>query len=335
MSDDATRDDLPVIAIGASAGGLEACRALFKDLPGQTQAALILILHLDPTHDSLMVDLLAAHTDLKVVQASDGMALRPGCLYVIPPGVFLTVTRRVLHLSEPRGGKAVRFPFDVLLKSLAEDAAALSAGVVLSGTGTDGSRGIVDIDAAGGLVIAQDPEEAGYPGMPESAIGTGVVAKILPTAQMVAALAAFIADMPKEAAKKPAQVAHDKAGVPRAETPGTRGYDDILAFVREHTAQDISLYKRGTLERRIARRMATLGLDPDETGRYLTMLQSDTEERAHLSADLLIHVTSFFRDPEVFRHLSAKVIPDLLSDLPDDRPLRIWVAGCSTGEEAY
>ncbi|WP_165375199.1 chemotaxis protein CheB [Roseovarius nitratireducens] len=335
MSDDTTREDLSVIAIGASAGGLEACRALLKDMPGDTQAAFILILHLDPTHDSMMVDLLAAHTDLTVVQASEGMALRPGCLHVIPPGVFLTVKQRVLHLSEPDGGKAVRLPFDVLLRSLAKDAGAASGCIVLSGTGTDGSSGLAEIHAAGGLVIAQDPAEAGYSGMPESAIGTGVVAKILPICQMVAALAAFIGEAQTNTAVPPDQADHRKASVPRTETPDTSGYDDILALVGEHAAQDLSLYKRGTLERRIARRMAAVGLGPEETGHYLRILQSDTEERAHLSADLLIHVTSFFRDPEVFKHLSDKVIPDLLSDLPDDRPLRIWVAGCSTGEEAY
>ncbi|MGM0585105.1 MAG: chemotaxis protein CheB [Pseudomonadota bacterium] len=335
MSECEMRDDLRVIAIGASAGGLEACRALLKNMPGDMPAAFILILHLDPTHDSMMVDLLAGHTGLEVVQASDGMALRPGCLYVIPPGVFLTVAQRVLHLSEPDGGKAVRLPFDVLLRSLARDAGASSACIVLSGTGMDGSSGIAEIHAAGGLVVAQDPEEAGYPGMPESAIGTGFVEQVLGAGDMVPALERFLGAAPTALAPTSdgPKGGVDTAG--RADGPDTAGYDDLLAFVDEHSAQDISLYKRGTLERRIARRMAFVGLEPDEPARYLDILKSDAEERAHLLSDLLIHVTSFFRDPAVFDHLSAKVVPDLLAALPADRPLRVWVAGCSTGEEAY
>ncbi len=344
MPEDDTQQHLPVVAIGASAGGLEACRALLKDMRGDVPAAFILILHLDPTHDSMMVDLLARHTELKVVQASEGMALRPGCLHVIPPGVFLTVAKRVLHQSEPGGGKAVRLPFDVLLRSLAKDAGASSACIVLSGTGTDGSSGIADIHAAGGLVIAQDPKEASYSGMPESAIGTGFVADILRIDQMVAALERYwggdsAGSAPASGAPKRREDtelrADDEDSAHRAGDEDTTGYDDLLSFLGEHSVQDISLYKRGTLERRIARRMALVGLGLDETARYLEILQSDAEERAQLSADLLIHVTGFFRDPAVFEHLSAQAIPDLLAAMKADRPLRIWAAGCSTGEEAY
>ncbi len=362
MSDPAAPDQLPVIAIGASAGGLEACRALLKDMPGDTPAAFILVLHLDPTHDSMVVDLLGRHTKLKVVQASEGMALRPGYLHVIPPGVFLTVAQRVLHLSEPDGGKAVRLPFDVLLRSLASDAGSSSGCIVLSGTATDGSKGIADIHAAGGLVIAQDPAEAGHPGMPESAIATGFVAQTLPTDQMVGALNSFLGQGPNATEQASDQVKVDADTARRAggeamarraadaddeqrgtyadpqqdaDDPGTRRYDDVLSFMGDYAVQDISLYKRGTLERRVARRMATVGLEPDEMARYLGTLKSDAEERARLSADLLIHVTSFFRDPAVFDHLSAKVIPDLLAAMTEDRLLRVWVAGCSTGEEAY
>jgi two-component system CheB/CheR fusion protein len=336
MTEHGARGQFPVIAIGASAGGLEACRALLKDMPGDAPAAFILILHLDPSHDSMMVELLARHTQLMVVQASEGMALQPGVVYVIPPGAFLTVAERVIHLSDPEGGKSVRLPFDALLQSLAKDAVALSACVVLSGTGTDGSKGIVEIDAAGGLVIAQDPAEAGHSGMPESAIKTGHVAEILRTGQMLAALKRFWGEAPavlEPAADTPSPGKH-KELAPRLD-PGASGYDELLTFVGEHSEQDISHYKRGTLERRTARRMAIVGLGPGEMARYLEMLKSDAEERAQLSADLLIHVTSFFRDRYVFDHLSAKAIPDLLAELPKDRPLRIWVAGCSTGEEAY
>ncbi|WBQ09700.1 response regulator [Hyphomonadaceae bacterium ML37] len=335
MSDTAPRHDLPVIAIGASAGGLEACRALLKGVPGDMQAAFILILHLDPTHNSMMADLLKAHTRLDVVQATEGVTLKAGCLHVIPPGVFLTVKNRTLHLSEPEGGKAVRLPFDVLLRSLAKDTTATSACIVLSGTGTDGSLGIGDIHAAGGLVIAQDPKEAGYAGMPESAIATGFVDKILPAREIAAALQQFL-DASKSGSPRTAGKARGAKTTARgAGDAGQNGYDALLTYLGQHSAQDFSLYKRGTLERRIARRMALLGLGEDDTARYLSVLQDNREERGHLVADLLIHVTSFFRDPAVFEHLSEKALPELIKALPADRPLRVWAAGCSTGEEAY
>ncbi len=328
---------LPVVTIGASAGGLEACRALLGHMPGDLPAAVVLILHLDPTHDSMMVDLLGRRTGLKVVQAADGMALRPGVLHVIPPGVFLTVSKRIIHLSEPEDGKAVRLPFDVLLRSLARDEAASSACIVLSGTGSDGSLGIVDFHAAGGLVIAQDPKEAGYAGMPESAIATGLVSRVLSTDEMVPAIERFASDSTDRA--KPHT---DTAAAPDHTNPSanpvmltSKDYDDVLSFMRDYTEQDLALYKRGTLERRIARRMALVGIGQDDVDRYLDLLRSDRAECDHLAADLLIHVTSFFRDERVFEALSAKVIPDLLKTFPKGRPLRVWVAGCSTGEEAY
>ncbi|TGD43813.1 response regulator [Pseudotabrizicola sediminis] len=335
MSDQGSGTVLPVIAIGASAGGLEACRALLKTMPDAMPAAFILILHLDPSHDSMMVELLAHHTGLKVVQATEGLALRAGVVHVIPPGVFLTVSLGVIHLQEPGGGKAVRMPFDRLLSSIAEEGGPASACIVLSGTGTDGSHGLAHIHAAGGLVIAQDPAEAGQAGMPDSAIRTGFVAHVLPTGAMRGVLEAFLAEHLSAPDTAIAPTESRKTGVARADDQSAIGYDAILSFVGEHSAQDISLYKRGTLERRIARRMARIGLGADKTAQYLAILRSDPDERSQLSADLLIHVTSFFRDPLVFEHLSAKAIPDLLAAMPADRPLRVWVAGCSTGEEAY
>ena len=306
---------LHVIAIGASAGGLEACRAVLRDIPATTQAAFILILHQDPAHSGMMVDLLKDHTGLKVVQAADNMTLRHGTLHVIPPGVFLQVRTGVLRLSKPDQGKGVRLPFDVCLQSLAKDTTLQAACIILSGTGDDGSAALADFAKAGGLVIAQDPTDARYPGMPQSAIDTGHVAQTMPTSAMQAAIDAFVGTNAPDVA--------------------VNSSDDVLDFIRTHGEQDFSLYKRGTLERRIARRMALIGLGADENARYLAILRADADERRQLSADLLIHVTSFFRDPAVFDHLSEKALPDLLAAHPGDRPLRIWVAGCSTGEEAY
>ncbi len=333
---------VPIVAIGASAGGLEACRALVKALPGDMQAAFLLVQHLDPSHDSMMVDLLARDTGLTVVLAEDGMPLRPAHLYVIPPGVFLTVTGGVLHTAAPQSAKAVRLPFDVLLQSLATAGPAPLACIVLSGTGTDGSGGLGAIRGAGGMIIAQDPQEASYSGMPDSAIATGLVDHVLRIADMPAVLAELAGGAAQPAHPEPADNPGDGAGAPRtaawpvAEAAGeSRDFDAIIALVAQTAPQDVTLYKSGTIQRRIARRMALAGCAPDETERYLEMLRADREELARLAEDLLIHVTGFFRDPAVFEHLRATALPELIADQPPDQPLRVWVAGCSTGEEAY
>jgi two-component system, chemotaxis family, CheB/CheR fusion protein len=327
--------DLPIIAIGASAGGLEACTALLRDMPGDLHAALILVLHLDPSHSSMMVDLLAQHTRLRVVQATEGMALQPGCVHVIPPGVFLTVSRHILHVSEPPAGVSVRLPYDVLLRSLAHDPTAPLACIVLSGTGTDGSLGIAQVRAAKGLVIAQDPQEAHYAGMPESAINTGFVTKTLRVGDMVAPLQELLQRKGAGHSMAPNVTARPGQTSQNMDLPGHPDYDEILNYVDQHAKQSISLYKRGTLERRIARRMAIVGLGPGDVARYLGVLKADARERAQLSAELLIHVTSFFRDPAVFDYVGKEAIPKLLTTVAPDQRLRIWIAGCSTGEEAY
>ena len=327
---------LPIVAIGASAGGLEACRALLKAMPGDMQAAFVLVLHLDPSHDSMMVDLLARDTALKVVLAAEGMPLRPAHLYVIPPGAFLTVENGVLHTPAPERGKAVRLPFDVLLQSLAGEASSPLACIVLSGTGTDGSGGLRAIHDAGGLILAQDPKEAGYSGMPDSAIATGLVDHVLGIADMPAVLGQLTAGGLPKPPEHPDTGRGTKAGAGRTgATLAGRDFDAIISLVAETAPQDVTLYKTGTIQRRIARRMAMAGCGPDETERYLAMLRADTGELARLTADLLIHVTSFFRDPGVFEHLGATALPELIASQPADRPLRVWVAGCSTGEEAY
>ena len=302
----------PIVAVGASAGGLEACRKFLAATPADAKLAFVLVLHLDPNHASMVADLLGADTHLEVLEATEGQAVRPGRLSVIPPGAYLEVTDGVLRLS-PR--HATRAPFDFLLASLAADAGPRAVCVVLSGTGADGSAGLRAINAAGGLVIAQDPTEAAWSGMPESAIATGLVDHVLPAAEITKVIAAHVA----------------RLGA-RGVNGDDAAFDEILSLVRQKASQDIALYKTGTIERRIDRRMALAGLPADA---YLDRLKSDPAELDRLVADLLIHVTSFFRDPKVFEHLAEAVIPELLESLTDDRPLRIWVAGCSTGEEAY
>jgi len=320
-----TSSGFPIVGIGASAGGLEASRKLVGALPAGNGMAFILVQHLDPTHESLMVDLLTNHTAMAVRQATEGMRIERNHVYVIPPGRYLSVGGGTLHLSQPQARHGARLPFDFLLQSLAKERGARAICVVLSGTGTDGSLGLKIVKEKGGLVIVQDPDEAGFDGMPRSAMATGAVDLVLPVAKMPDAIVKFAHGAPlvkpdsKRASKDSAQ---DRL-------------PEIVELLRTKTNHDFTLYKRGTLERRIERRMGLTAIGSDEIGRYLEVLRSDANELDLLAKDLLINVTSFFRDPAVFDLLARKVVPELISNHPLERPLRIWIAGCSTGEEAY
>ena len=306
-----------IVAIGASAGGLDACRMLVDALPLHAGLAFILVQHLDPTHESMLVELLAGHTSMKVLQATDGMPVEREHLYVIPPGAYLAVKDGALRLSQPRERHGARLPVDFLLRSLADEYAARAICVILSGTGSDGSSGLKAVKEKGGLVIVQDPEEAGFDGMPRSAILTGAVDLVLPAAKIPEAILKYDARAPKNA---PLQ------------EPAQHWLAQIIELLRAKTAHDFRMYKHGTLQRRIERRMA---LQTGDMGLYLQKLRDDPGEIELLAKDLLINVTSFFRDPKVFGFLSDKVIPGLVANRSADQPLRIWIAGCSTGEETY
>jgi len=318
-------DDFLIVGIGASAGGLDACRKLIEALPARNGMAFILVQHLDPTHESMMVDLLAGHTRMTVCQAADGALLKPDHLYVIPPGTYLSVGNGALHLSEPLARHGARLPFDFLLKSLAEEYGQRTVGVILSGTAADGSLGLKTVKEKGGLVIAQDPDEAAYDGMPRNAILTGAVDLVLPVAKILKALLRYDRRM---------ALTHTQNGS-RPQDVAQGWLPKIIDLLRARTAHDFRLYKPGTLQRRIERRMAMAAIETDDMDRYLETLRSDTRELELLAKDLLINVTSFFRDPKVFDLLGEKIIPDLVRDHSPDRPLRIWIAGCSTGEETY
>src|SRR5271155_478012 len=309
-------DSFPVVGFGASAGGLDAFRRLLGALPSSTGMAFILIQHLDPTHPSMMVDLLTGHTPLTVQQAADRMPLEPEHVYLIPPGTYLSIRGGALHLSEPRERHGARLPFDFFLRSLAEELGDRAICVILSGTGTDGTLGLRAVKEQGGLVIAQDPDEAEYDGMPRSAIMTGAVDLVLAVAKIPEILAKY---------------GRRKRSAPDDHPPDRLA--EIINLLRTKTAHDFALYKPGTLLRRIERRMALAGVD--DSGRYLDMVQQDSDELDLLAKDLLINVTSFFRDRAAFELMAENVIPDLVRRHPSDRPLRIWVAGCSTGEETY
>lgn len=295
----------PIVAIGASAGGLEACSKLLDVLPPASGMAFVVVQHLDPTHESLLVTLLGAHTAMPVVQAADGMALRPDHIHVIPPGSYLSICMDTLLLSRPSTQRGARMPFDYLLKSLATNAGPRTVAVVLSGSGTDGSQGVPTVRGAGGLVVSQDPMEAGYDGMPRSAIATGVVDKVLAIADIPAALAGFTQRQTDRAATDPAT---GKAS--------DDGLGSIVELLRKKTAHDFRLYKPGTLRRRAEQRMGLAGLEASRLDLYHAMLKTDAAERELLAKDLLINVTGFFRDFKVFALLAAETIPRLYTTTP-------------------
>ena len=283
--------------------------------------ALILVQHLDPTHASMMVELLSPHTAMTVLEARDDMRLEPDHVYIIPPGRYLAVRNGALQLSHPRGRQGVRLPFDFLLHSLAEEFGERAVCIILSGTGTDGSAGAKAIKEVGGLVIAQDPEEADYDGMPRSAIVTGAVDLILPLAKVPEALARYGGHR------------YLRTGKRSAALPLGDEFIKIIDLLRKRTPHDFALYKEGTLGRRIERRMAMAGIE--DGNRYLDLLTQDQAELQRLADDLLINVTRFFRDAAAFELLAEKIVPEFVRAQPPDRLIRIWVAGCSTGEEAY
>ncbi len=311
----------PVVAIGASAGGLEAFRTLIAALPAESGMAFILVQHLDPTHESMMVELLSRHTAMPILEARDGLRLEPGHVYIIPPGRYLAMRNGAIQLSSPRAAQTVRMPFDFLLQSLAGECGERAICITLSGTGADGSIGAKAIKEAGGLVIVQDPEEAAHDGMPKSVIATGATDLVLPLAKVPEALAKY--------SGHPCL----KTGVNGAALPMGEGTARIIDLLREKTSHDFALYKEGTIGRRIERRMVMAGIENSD--RYLELLVKDPAELHRLANDLFINVTGFFRDARAFEQLADKIVPELVRAQLVDRSVRIWVAGCSTGEEAY
>ena len=325
------RQEVLVVAIGASAGGLEACRGLLEALSAARDQIHILVQHMEPNHESPLVDLLASRTAMAVKEATNGMRLERGTLYVIPPGRYLSVANGMLQVGEPTAPRGMRLPFDFLLKSVATAYGDRAACLVLSGTGADGSVGLVSIHDAGGLVIAQDPQQAAFDGMPTSAIATGFVDHVLAVEDIPAALNAFTGGGGRPVRQSP------------DDTPGAReGFADeqgqlaeLIELIRTSTHYDFTQYKTGTLKRRIHRRMNVLGAGPDDIDAYIAGLANDGAELELLAKELLINVTGFFRDPDVFAMLLDQTFPELIRDCPANRPLRIWIAGCSSGEEAY
>jgi len=318
-----------VVGLGASAGGLEALSKLFDALPPDTGMAFVLIQHLDPTHKSMMAALLTGHTAMPVVEAADGMPVERDRVYVIPPGYALSIRGGALRLTRPRERHGARMPIDFFLRSLAEDCGERAVCAVLSGTGTDGSIGLRAIRDKGGLVIVQDPNDAAHDGMPRSAILTGAADLVLPVAEIPAALVKHSRKSSRPAPLDPERATPAPGAGEGADAP----LAEIIDLLRAHTARDFALYKEGTLLRQIERRMAMASIK--DIGVYLNMIRSNPDEIDRLASYMLINVTQFFRDEKTFEVLAETMIPELIRRQPLDMPLRIWDAGCSSGEETY
>lgn len=313
----------PVVGIGASAGGLEAFRKLVSHLPTDTGMAFVLIQHLAPDRESLLREILARETAMPAIEVRDNMAVEPNCVYVIPPNTRMTIERGLLKLTPREKSRAAIKPVDTFFLSLAADLGSKAIAVVLSGGDGDGSQGLEAVKDAGGITFAQSEDSAQVSSMPNTAVATGHVDFILLPEQIAGELAK-ISRHPYISSLTPAKV--------EVLAEGESGIQAILTLLRTATGVNFTQYKYGTLNRRILRRMLLYKLENIDD--YVTYLRGHSAEVQLLFEDMLIHVTSFFRDPIAFETLKTKVFPTITTK-GADVPLRIWVAGCSTGEEAY
>ncbi|QGJ69747.1 Hypothetical protein PBC10988_14340 [Planctomycetales bacterium 10988] len=316
----------PFIAgIGASAGGLDALIQLFEVMPSQSGICFVIIQHLDPTHDSALTEILSRKTSLNVQQITENLPLEPDRIYVIPPGKYVSIKQGNLILSDPTEGRGSRMAINYFFKSLARDARELAIGIILSGTGNDGSSGLKEIKHQGGLSLVQQPSEAQHSGMPQSALSSVPVDWVLSADKMAAHLVDYVRHQRKYGTLVPTQ---------QLESP-SRGEEliAILDYLKQQTNQEFHSYRSNTLLRRIRRRMGLHQLE--NFSDYLHYLRDNQEEVKSLRCDLLIGVTRFFRNPEAWELLQDKVIRPLVEQSSSSQPIRVWAAGCATGEEAY
>jgi two-component system CheB/CheR fusion protein len=318
-----TNSKIPVVGIGASAGGLSAFTSFFEAIPPETGMAFVLIQHLDPNHPSLMVDLLSKHTQMKVVQVEDKMKIEANHVYMIPPNWSLAVENGVLHLTQPTLRRGMRMPINFFFNSLAEDQHEQAICIILSGTGSDGTLGLKSVKSYGGMVMVQEPEEAQYDGMPVSAIHTGVVDYTLPISQMVEALLNYIKH----------SYVRGRFGTEPVEPFEPDHFNDVISIMHAQLGHSFLHYKKNTLIRRIKRRMVLKQLENMDD--YVHYLRQSPEETNELFKDMLIGVTKFFREPESWDFLDKEVLDPLVKSKSITDTVRIWVPGCSSGEEAY
>ncbi len=311
----------PVVGIGASAGGLEALEQFFGNMPENSGISFVVIQHLDPDHVGIMPELLQRTTRMKVLQATDRLKVKPDCVYVIPPKKSLSLLNGALHLFDPVESRGLRLPIDIFFRSLADDMQEKSIGIILSGMGSDGSLGLKAIKEKNGVVLVQDPATAKFNGMPLAATEAVIADIVAPAGELPGKLIDYLKFIPAI-----------KTG-PELESKNKSNLDKIIILLREHSGHDYSLYKKNTLFRRIERRKGVHQIDKIQT--YVRFLQENPQEVGILFKELLIGVTSFFRDTAVWEMLKESVLPALINELPDGHALRAWVPGCSTGEEAY
>jgi len=319
--------DFPIVGIGASAGGLAAFEAFFSGMPADIDPgmAFVLVQHLAPDHKSILTELIRRYTRMQVFEVEDGMTVRPNCAYIIPPGRDMAFLNGALQLLEPSAPRGQRLPIDFFFRSLAQDKRERAICVVLSGTGSDGALGVRAIKGEGGMVMVQSLASSEHDGMPRSALATGLVDYELPPAKMPAQIMAYVAqafgNIPKSAMVQPPKNALKK----------------MFILLRDQTGHDFSQYKPSTIHRRVERRMAVHQIESMDG--YVKFLQQDPSEVKGLFRDLLIGVTSFFRDKEAFKTLEQQVIPRLFTGESEKKkkknPIRVWSVGCSSGEEAY
>jgi two-component system CheB/CheR fusion protein len=309
------------VGIGASAGGLEALEQFFSHLVLPVNMAFVVIMHLDPRHTSMLAGLLQRHAALSVQTIEDGMPLRPGIAYVTPPNRDVSLINGTFQLLEPVKIQGVKLPIDFFLESLAAEKGDMSACVILSGTGSDGTIGMRAIKAAGGLVLVQDCDSARYTGMPGSAIRTGLADYVLLPNQMPAQLVQFFSN------------GRRLSGLVKSNAGSDDMVRKICVLLRARTGNDFSVYKKSTLQRRIERRMNLHHID--DLSLYINLLRKDSSELDKLFSDILIGVTHFFRDGEAFEVLRDVVLKNYFTAFPEKKSFRVWVPGCSTGEEVY
>ncbi len=311
------------VGMGASAGGLEAFEAVFRNMPENPGMAFVVVPHLDPTHISILPQLIQKCTKMQAIQAEDGLKVLPNTIYIVPPNKDLSIFHGTLQLVEPTGSRAVRLPINYFFRSLAQDQKEKAICIVLSGMGMDGSLGLRAIKEGLGMAMVQTPETAKYDSMPRSAIQTGLADYVLPPEKM----GEHLVEYAKRATCRVAPGAFHKDG------EATDAMQKIYILLRAQTGHDFSLYKATTVWRRIEKRMDVHQLD--RVSSYVRYLQENPQEVDILFKELLIGVTRFFRDPEAFQILKEKIFPGYLRDKPDNDAIRVWVAGCSSGEEAY
>lgn len=312
----------PIVGIGASAGGLAALAAFFSAMPAEieTGMAFVLVQHLAPDHESTLAALLSRAAHIQVLEAEDGMRVEPNTAYIVPPNRNLALLNGALHLSQV-ASRGRRLPIDFFFRSLARAQRDRAVGVVLSGTGTDGTLGVRAIKAEGGIVIVQTPESTEYDGMPRSAIATGLVDHVLRPTEMPAQLAAYAGSLSgrgrRPSVPPPLEVQNE--------------LEKIVRVLYARTGRDFSQYKKNTIRRRVERRMTVQHIA--QLQHYCRFLEEAPTEVEDLLRDLLIGVTSFFRDPKAFAALETEVIARLVGNRSSGSPIRAWVPGCSTGEE--